>query len=451
MNPELSLHFAATVLTFFLRIAATCLCCWILSRLLRQPRQRFVLWLAFLLGSAAYWLVLVASEGSTLIWPAKTVAGSGGPGSAPAAVHSFMVPAGWSNGVLTGMQLLGLGYVVVVLLLASWAVLRYLRLGLLLRRGIEPSEELNELFRETCRDMEVSGASLMILPGLKSPATAGWWKARVLLPEACEELGATPQVADVLCHELIHVQRRDYFWAGLGNLLCCFLFFHPAIWKARAWMGLQGELACDDAVLATRPCDRVDYAESLTYFVRLRMLQEGFSVGIDFAASSAFALRIRTILTSPAPLPRWKRMSRATAGLALLGMLAALAPALAILFHFAPADQAQTFSSKPVRVAAADQGRSLRHSNSRPIARPQSRDTLTTLRVKPYIAETQAYTLTSGTRPSGAAEVDRDAPLWRESSQPVRLPSVSDVVYSTVGQIPVATRRGGHGRDSDDR
>ncbi|HKD80819.1 MAG TPA: M56 family metallopeptidase [Candidatus Angelobacter sp.] len=456
MNPELSLHFAAIFLTFFLRVTVGCLFCWMLSRLLRQPRQRFVVWLGFLLGSAAYWLVLILSEASALIWPAKiAVAGSGAPGSAPgsalAAAHPFVVPAAWSNGILTGIQLLGLGYVVVVMLLAAWAALRYLRLRLLLRRGIEPSEELNELFRETCRDMGVSRASLMILPGLKSPATAGWWKACVLLPEACEELGATPQVADVLCHELIHVQRRDYLWAGLGNLLCCLLFFHPAIWKARAWMSLQGELACDDTVLATRPGDRADYAESLTYFVRLRMLQEGFSVGVDFAASSALALRIRAILAAPQPLPRWKRMSRATAALALLGMLVALAPALAILFHFAPAERPQAFASQPVRVAAAAQGRSVRHSHSREVAQPQSQDTLTTLRVQPYVGETPAYTLTSTTRPSGGGEVDRDGPAWKESSQPVRFPSVSDVVYSTVSRIPVTTRRGGHDHDSDDR
>ena len=136
----------------------------------------------------------------------------------------------------------------------------------------------------------------MVLPGLKSPATAGWWNPRILLPEVCEQIGPTPQVADVLCHELVHVARRDYLWAGLSDLICCLLFFHPAVWKARKAMVLQGELACDLAVLETRSGDRADYADSLTYFVRLRMLQDGFSLGVDFAASASLGLRIRTIL-----------------------------------------------------------------------------------------------------------------------------------------------------------
>lgn len=448
MNPQQGLYFAAAFLNFFLRVAAGYCVCWMLTRLLRRPSQRFLLWSTFLLGSAAYWLTLIVREASALTSPLAG-AGSINAGAVPVAANSLQLPAEWSHSLLLAIQGLGLVYGVVASALIVRAAARYLRLQLLLRRTLEPSEELNQLFQEICRNVGVSRARLVILPGLKSPATAGWWKARVLLPEVCEELGATAQVADVLCHELIHVKRQDYFWAGLGNLVCCLLFFHPAMWKARAEMVLQGELACDEAVLDARLGDRADYAESLTYFVRLRMLREGFSVGVDFAASAALGLRIRTILTAPRPLPWWKRMSRATAGLALVALLAAAAPALTVLFRFSQTGEPHASVQQPVH-AAGVQARSAHRMNRREGSPQPSQDTLTTLRTKPYVAETPAYTMTSSTSRSGGAEVDRDAPAWKESNPAVRMPSVSQVVLSTLGQIAISTRRGGRDHDSDD-
>lgn len=447
MNPEQSLHFVAVFLSFFLRITAAYCVCWMLNRLLVSPRQRFLVWTAFLLGSAGYWLAIIAREANAL--PSRgTAAGNVGTGAAPA-TYSFLVSAEWSHTLLVAIQWLGLAYGVVLLALIVQACGRYLRLKLLLRRTLEPSNELNELFHEICDSMGISRARLMILPGLKSPATAGWWKAHVLLPEACEELGATPQVGDVLCHELIHVQRRDYFWAGLSNLVCYLLFFHPAMWIARSRMVLQGELACDEGVLNMRSGDRADYAESLTYFVRLRMLQEGFSVGVDFAASTALGLRIRTILTAPIPLPWWKRTARLAAAITLVTMLAAFAPALTVLLRFSQTKEFQTSVPLPAQTAASP-ARGFHRAHRRETTQQQSHDTLTTLRVKQYVPETPVYTMISSDRPSAGGEVDRDAPAWRESSQQVQLPSVSSVVLSTVGQIPIASRRGGHGRDSDD-
>jgi hypothetical protein len=213
-------------------------------------------------------------------------------------------------------------------------------------------------------------------------------------------------------------------------------------------MVLQGELACDEGVLNARPGDRADYAESLTYFVRLRMLQEGFSVGVDFAASAALGLRIRTILTAPMPLPWWKRTSRAAVAMALVTAMATLAPALTVLFHFSQSVDLQT--SVPPALRAANAVRASHRAHHRDGKQPQSPDTLTTLRVQQYVPETPAYTMTASDRPSAGGEVDRDAPAWRESSSPVRLPSVSSVVLSTVGHIPISSRRGGRDHDSDD-
>jgi beta-lactamase regulating signal transducer with metallopeptidase domain len=448
MTPEVCLHFAATCLNYLLRVAAGYFACWMLNRLLRKPQQRFVVWTAFLLVSAVYWVGLVWRELSAL--GAAKAANVPHP-TALGAEHSVLVPMAWSHTIVVVVQGLGLAYIAAVLLLMGVIVIRHVRLRLLLQRTIRPSQPLAELLGKICGELKtrqrgITRAQLLILPGLKSPATTGWWNPRILLPEICEELGPTQQVADVLCHELIHVARRDYFWAGLDDLICCLLFFHPAVWKARREMALQAELACDLAVLEARPGNRADYAGSLTYFVRLRMLQEGFSLGVDFAASASLNLRIRTILAAPTSAPWWKRCSRMTAGAALLGVLGVVAPALEIPVGFAAPTAAQAAVQPPAQNAVQPARKS--HHASHRAAGSATPDTLTTLRVQSYVPETPAYTMSSGSgsRP-GSERAETDSPAWRESQPVVQRPSVSAVVRSTLGEI---VSRGIHvGRDKD--
>ena len=449
MSPELSLHFAGIFLSYFLKVAAAYLACWLLNRLLRKPQQRFLMWMVFLLGAGTYWLALIFRELRAL--PSPTAgAGSATPGMAPAAAHSFLVPLGWSHALLLAGQVLALAYGSAGLLLMGMAAWRHLRLRLLLRRAMQPSEALAGLFRETSRACGVSRCHLLVLPGLRSPATACWWNPRILLPEVCEELGPTPQLADVLCHELVHVARRDYFWAGLTDLICRLLFFHPAAWKAGKWMRLQGELACDLAVVEARPGHRADYADSLAYFVRLRMLQDGVSLGVDFAASaSSLGMRIRTILAAPQPMPWWKRISQMAAGLALAGGLAILAPALTILLDFARPVREQTGAPLPAQTAA-ERARNTRRAHRHEPVQPPNQDSLTSLRMQPALRETPVYTLTVSGNGRDVEPGDPDTPAWRESNPSARHPTVSSVVLSTLGQIVGARIPRGREHDRDD-
>ena len=445
MTPEVSLHFAAIFLNYFLRVAVAYLACWMLNRLLKKPGQRFAVWVMFLMGSGVYWLGLIFTELNA--WSSSGGVGFHSAGHAAGAAHSLTVPLAWGQQISIAVQIAGLAYAAATLLMIGLTVVKHVRLRLLLRRTVEPSQALHGLFTEICRELGVSRAKLFILPGLKSPATAGWWNPRILLPDVCEELGPTPQVADVLCHELLHVARRDYFWAGLGDLICCLLFFHPAAWNARKRMVLQAELACDLAVLEARPGNRADYADSLTYFVRLRMLQEGFSLGVDFAASTSLGLRIRTILATPVAVPWWKRFSQMTAGVALLGCMGVLAPLLSIPLSFAAPVSEQASTQTPAETVA-EHARVVRHASHRATARAATPDTLTTLRTQAYVPETPAYTMRSesNSRP-GSERGEQDSPAWRETQPAIQHPSVSSVVRSTLGEI--AIRRGTH-RDRDD-
>jgi hypothetical protein len=184
--------------------------------------------------------------------------------------------------------------------------------------------------------------------------------------------------------------------------------------------------------------------------VRLRMLQEGFTLGVDFAASTSLGLRIRTILLAPQPIPWWKSFSRMTAGLALVSIFCILAPGMTVSMGFAEPIAHQILSYHPESTVAVH-ARDARHLLKQVSRHPETPDSLNTLRTRPYVAETPAYTMTSnsGARP-GAERAEVESPAWREAPPSIQYPLISSVVRSTLGEIAARGTRGGHDHDKDD-
>ncbi|HEX5434451.1 MAG TPA: M56 family metallopeptidase, partial [Candidatus Angelobacter sp.] len=164
----------------------------------------------------------------------------------------------------------------------------------------------------------------------------------------CEELVLSPQLGNILRHELIHTLRCDYLWAMLGDVLCAVLFFHPAVREARKRLMMQRELACDLSVVESHPEQRADYAESLAQFVRLLMLRPSPALGVDFASSSSFlGTRIRHILTEPRQVPRWKKLISDAAFLLFIVIFGSVSPALSVSFNFSQQPPSQSVATPP--------------------------------------------------------------------------------------------------------
>jgi len=94
------------------------------------------------------------------------------------------------------------------------------------------------------------------------PATVGFFKPVIILPEALFQAAPSEDLTSALCHEMAHVRRRDY----LLNLICEFVFlplaFHPAAWLLKRRIDETRELACDEAA-AGPLLSPVAYARSL--------------------------------------------------------------------------------------------------------------------------------------------------------------------------------------------
>lgn len=443
MSSESSLYVAGIFLSYTLQLAAAYLVCRLVARLLSRPQYRFALWMVFLFAAGTYWMSL--AYGTIRSFSAHEIVSGTSQASFSPLTSGFIVPPGWSHAILLCCEALGLVYVSVLVCLLGMMVWRHLRVGFIIRRGAPAPDDLVRLLDDARCDLGAGRCDLLVLSNLASPATAGCLRPRILLPAVCADIGPTPQLSDALYHELAHVGRRDYLWAGLSDFICRLLFFHPVVWLARKSMRLEGELACDLAVIEARPEHNADYAGSLAYFARLSMLQEQASLGIDFAASaSSLGRRIRYILDGPQPLSWWKRVSRAMIGLAIISLFAVVAPALTIVLDFGhPAP----IVIKPDESGASSSGARRRAHVTNHRQEMPAQD-LTQAHM--FIPETPVYPMISS-RGSGVEQTEQTArPPWVESTPSVRQPSITDVLRSTVGAIVLGRdgdRDRGHDRD----
>jgi beta-lactamase regulating signal transducer with metallopeptidase domain len=465
MDPSHYLHFAGTLLTYFLQVSAGFVVCAIVVRLLPGPHLRFRAWFGFLIVSALYWIASLASYFIGFSTPRFRLFSGPAGNVVPHSVHHLMVPARWSAYVIPAGTFItwayGLG--VTVLLLAK--IWKHARLRMVVRHGIVPSPELQALFDDLCRDFNVRRCSLVVLPGMISPATAYWWRPRILLPEICQQMEDYSQLADILSHELTHIVRRDYLWSLVTDFICTLLFFHPAALQARKMLRRERELACDRAVVQARPDHRADYATSLARFVRLRMLHQVASYGVDFASSpSLLGLRIRCILAEPVKMPLWKKLYAASACITFIFMFGVACPAMSILMDFAGQPQTMADAVSSVSTQPASHTAQVAHKQSKLMAKgasgqesgaTQYRDDLTSLRVTRSVPETPAYRFSSNPPTSGSGEFQHnEKPVWHDPSPGLpsyETPTVRSVVLSTIGGIAAERgEHGGRGRDRDE-
>ena len=333
MNPNLLLGIVTALAGFALKTTFAFGLCLVFSRLVDSPNRRFLIWLAFLYGSAAYWLWLANG-----ILPVERL-----PASAPlvfaqpatSTIGAWQIPSSWAIPLSVALRVAGIGY----LLVLSYILVTYLkkqrRLKWVLDFTCKPPVEIAETFQPLAESLRAGRTRLLVLSGVTSPATFGWIRPTILLPALCLEQDRS-DLEDILRHELHHVRRWDFVWNGFAIAFRGLLFFHPAAWYAVRQMQFDRELACDLAVISHAPARRATYAESLVRFARLNLSQDPKVWGIDFAASSEhLKARVHSILAGSKKPSGWLLCLRASLGLTLFAGFLGVTPSLAVLLSYA--------------------------------------------------------------------------------------------------------------------
>ena len=156
-----------------------------------------------------------------------------------------------------------------VAILACGMVLRlaWLGLGLMRLRSIVGNATPDAALEQTGAGLSHSlgtRAAMRVSDELEGPATVGVRRPVILVPRSVLQMAPAVQRA-ILCHELLHVKRRDWLHTIAGEIWCATLWFHPAARVIASRLSLAREMIVDEqTILTTR--DRRAYAEALLAF-----------------------------------------------------------------------------------------------------------------------------------------------------------------------------------------
>jgi beta-lactamase regulating signal transducer with metallopeptidase domain len=361
MNPDLLLGVVTAVVGFVLKTTLAFGVALVLSWLVDSPSRRFLVWLTFLYGSAAYWLFLAKEifVGNRVIATSSAVPVR----AVSERVGAWQIPGSWAFPLGAALRVVGIAYLLVLTYMLGAHIKKHIRLRWVLGFTSQPPDEVAAAFQPMARNLGVSRSRLLVLAGVTSPATFGWIKPTILLPDTCLEQDRS-DLEDILRHELHHVRRLDFFWNGVAIACRALLFFHPGAWYAVRRMQFDRELACDLAAVSDSPKRRAKYAECLIRFARLSSSQNSTNWGIDFAASSEhLKARVHSILAETRKSSAWLAFGRIACGLAMLAAFVGIEPSLGVFLTYAQRQMAQPSAAEirttPVR---ADLSKSTRKS-----------------------------------------------------------------------------------------
>jgi TonB family protein len=176
--------------------------------------------------------------------------------------------------------------------LAFGAALRLLWVGAgLLRLGRYKRE--SRRLAEAPVPFGSSSADWYLHDHLTGPVTYGWMRPSVLLPARFEHMQPSVQEA-IACHELVHVNRRDWLFVIAEELIRSAFWFHPAIWFVLSRIQLAREQVVDREVIRLTD-DRDRYLDALVE-VAAQKIQPDLAPAPLFLKKRHLAKRVTAVL-----------------------------------------------------------------------------------------------------------------------------------------------------------
>ena len=199
-----------------------------------------------------------------------------------------------------------------MLLRAAWLAVGMFQLRRLRASSIEAPLEPDV---ESLRKRFAPHAELRWHSQIRQPVTFGWRRPAILLPPAVRVLSFEARLA-VVCHELLHVARRDWLWLWLEEAIRTVFWFHPFMRWAIGQVRLGREQTVDAQVVAHTGSRRA-YMDAI---VRFAGPQPAIGLGMPFAGRQHVVSRLKA-------LGQERVMSRTR--IALTGMVLSLSLAAA--------------------------------------------------------------------------------------------------------------------------
>ncbi len=139
-------------------------------------------------------------------------------------------------------------------------------------------------------------AQICTSPDVDRPSVIGFFSPRILIPAALFNDLTTPELEQIVLHEMGHLRRADD-WINLLQKFGLMLFpLNPALMWIERRLCFERELACDDVVLNSTNAPKA-YATCLTRLAETRLARSAASLSLGaLEKQSQLSRRIHSIL-----------------------------------------------------------------------------------------------------------------------------------------------------------
>lgn len=135
--------------------------------------------------------------------------------------------------------------------------------------------------------------------GEAGPAVVGFISPRIVMP--ADEGGYSPEELELIrAHERMHVARKDPRAVAFIAAAQCLCWFNPLVHVAARLLRLDQELACDAAVMLSRPKSRGLYAGTL---LKTQLAATPLPLGCYWPARGRHPLEVRVALLAETRVP----------------------------------------------------------------------------------------------------------------------------------------------------
>jgi beta-lactamase regulating signal transducer with metallopeptidase domain len=127
-----------------------------------------------------------------------------------------------------------------------------------------------------------------------APHVAGLLRPRIVLPALLARTLPADELGAILLHEEAHRRRREPLRCLLARIVGVALFFYPLVWPLQRLLRETGEMACDEAAVASGARPEA-YARALSSLVNLMLGAAPSGVAFDRTRSSTLFRRLERL------------------------------------------------------------------------------------------------------------------------------------------------------------
>ncbi|MCM1091274.1 MAG: M56 family metallopeptidase [Butyrivibrio sp.] len=105
--------------------------------------------------------------------------------------------------------------------------------------------------------------NIYLCEGIAAPFTLGMLRPKIYIPQGLADV----EQDYIICHERVHIRRKDYLVKNLAFVLTAFYWFNPFVWVAFYFLERDMEMSCDEGVIRLMGTDiKRQYSQSLLNF-----------------------------------------------------------------------------------------------------------------------------------------------------------------------------------------